>query len=100
MRPCFQWLAAAVAFALISSSIAAQAPASFSPLDMRVPVSPRDGRVLEELPAARLEAGRASIALPDPGRGSGLYVKLFFKEADAAREVRLLPAAREELWLA
>lgn len=65
-----------------------------------VPVSPRDGRVLEELPGARLEAGRAAIELPDPGRGAGLYVKLFFKEADAAREVRLLPAAREELWLA
>jgi hypothetical protein len=65
-----------------------------------VPVSPRDGRVLEELPGARLEAGRASIALPAAGRGAGLYVKLFFKEADAAREVRLLPAAREELWLA
>jgi hypothetical protein len=64
-----------------------------------VPVSPRDGQILEELPGARLEGGRSSIALPERPRGSGIYVKLFFKDAEAAREVRLLPAARDELWL-
>ncbi|HEU4689575.1 MAG TPA: M23 family metallopeptidase [Vicinamibacterales bacterium] len=41
MRPRFLWPAAAAALTVISSSIAAQAPATFSPLDVRVPVSPR-----------------------------------------------------------
>lgn len=41
MRPRFLWPAATAALAVISSSIAAQAPATFSPLDVRVSVSPR-----------------------------------------------------------
>jgi tetratricopeptide (TPR) repeat protein len=64
-----------------------------------VPVSPQDGQVLEEVPGARFERGQAAIALPAPRRGGGVYVKLFFRDAQAAREVRLLPARREELWL-
>lgn len=64
-----------------------------------VPISPQDGQVLAEVEDTRLDRGRATISLPTPQRGGGVYVKLFFRDAGAAREVRLLPAAREDLWL-
>lgn len=65
-----------------------------------VPLSPRDGEVLLEVPGLKLEQGRALLPLPAhswPGRP---YVKLFFKDAAAAREIRLLPAEKDRLQIA
>jgi tetratricopeptide (TPR) repeat protein len=65
-----------------------------------VPLSPRDGEVLLEVPGLQIERGRALLPLPAhcwPGRP---YVKLFFKDAAAAREIRLLPAEKERLQIA
>lgn len=62
-----------------------------------VPLSPRDGEVLLEVPGLTLNRGRALLPLPAhcwPGRP---YVKLFFKDAAAAREIRLLPAEKARL---
>lgn len=63
----------------------------------RVPLSPRDGEVLAEVPALHLEGGRGRIPLPARARRGRPYVKLFFKDAAKAREIRLLPAAQERL---
>lgn len=64
-----------------------------------VPIDPRDGRTLAELPAVRLEAGRAAIPVPPASCGSGEYVRLFFRDPADAREIRLLPAEKEQLRL-
>lgn len=65
----------------------------------RVPISPRDGRVLLQVAAARLEKGLASIGMPPAEWNSGCYIKVFFPEAAAGEGLRLLPAAKEELFL-
>ncbi len=62
-----------------------------------VPISPRDGEVLLEVPSLHFDRGKALLPLPArswPGRP---YVKLFFKDATSAREIRLLPAEKELL---
>lgn len=64
-----------------------------------VPIDPRDGQTLADLAGVRLEAGRASIPVPPQFCGSGQYVRLFFRDAAAAREIRLLPAEKEQLRL-
>lgn len=62
-----------------------------------VPLSPRDGEVLAEVPALHLEGGRGRIPLPARARRGRPYVKLFFKDAAKAQEIRLLPAAQDRL---
>ncbi len=74
----------------------------------QVPLSPRDGEVMVEVPSLSFGAGVAgassvagnSVArIPIPPRywPGDPYVKLFFKDAAQAREIRLLPAAKERL---
>jgi hypothetical protein len=65
-----------------------------------VPVSPRDGEVLLEVPSLRFDRGKALLPLPAQSWLGRPYVKLFFKDAAAAREIRLLPAAKERLQIA
>jgi tetratricopeptide (TPR) repeat protein len=64
-----------------------------------VPLSPRDGESLGEAPATRLDKGRARLPVPEHCWHHRLYVKLFFQDAAAAREIRLLPAEKELLLL-
>ncbi|HET7232065.1 MAG TPA: zinc ribbon domain-containing protein [Longimicrobium sp.] len=64
-----------------------------------VPIDPGDGETLATLPGLRLEAGRATIPVPPRFHGTGQYVKLFFIDPTAAREIRLLPAEKEQLRL-
>lgn len=64
-----------------------------------VPIDPRDGQTLADIPAARLESGRATIPVPAQFCGSGQYVRLFFRDPADAREIRLLPAEKEQLRL-
>lgn len=63
----------------------------------QVPLSPRDGELLAEVPEVRFESGRATIPIPEKHWRGQSYVKLFFKNAAKAREVRLLPAEKERL---
>jgi tetratricopeptide (TPR) repeat protein len=63
----------------------------------QVPLSPRDGELLTEVPEVRFENGRAAIPIPEKHWRGQSYVKLFFKDAAKAREVRLLPAEKERL---
>jgi tetratricopeptide (TPR) repeat protein len=65
-----------------------------------VPLSPRDGEILAEVPPVRLEKGHARLPIPERHWSARPYVKLFFKDAEAAREIRLLPAEKERLRLA
>jgi hypothetical protein len=62
-----------------------------------VPLSPADGEVLAELPELLLESGRALLPIPARRPDAPTYVRLFFKDPTAARRIRLLPAARENL---
>jgi tetratricopeptide (TPR) repeat protein len=62
-----------------------------------VPLSPQDGAVLSEVPAIRLEKGRARLPIPEGHWADRLYVRLFFQDAETAREIRLLPAEKERL---
>ena len=64
-----------------------------------VPISPRDGVLLAEVPGVRFEQGRATIPIPQQHWRDRSYVKMFFKDAARAREVRLLPAEKEKLRL-
>jgi hypothetical protein len=64
-----------------------------------VPIDPRDGQTVADLSGVRLEAGRASIPVPPQFQGSGQYVRLFFRDPADAREIRLLPAEKEQLRL-
>jgi len=64
-----------------------------------VPVSPQDGHLLIEVTRVRLEEGHASIPLPASVPGRRPYLKLFFKDAAAAGQIRLLPAGQEDLRL-
>jgi hypothetical protein len=64
-----------------------------------VPLSPRDGEVLAQVPPVRIEKGRARLPIPERHWGLRPYVKLFFQDAEAAREIRLLPAEKERLFL-
>jgi hypothetical protein len=65
-----------------------------------VPISPRDGEVLLEVNSLRFERGKALLRLPAQSWPSRPYVKLFFQDAAAAREIRLLPAEKERLQIA
>jgi hypothetical protein len=65
-----------------------------------VPISPRDGEVLATVDNLRFEGGRALLPLPAQSWSSRPYVKLFFQDAAAAREIRLLPAEKERLQIA
>jgi hypothetical protein len=64
-----------------------------------VPIDPADGETVAEVPALRLEAGRAALPIPPRFCGSGQYVRLFFRDPADAREIRLLPAEKELLRL-
>jgi hypothetical protein len=63
-----------------------------------VPLSARDGQVLLELEGVELAGGKARIGLPATSVQEP-YLKLFFREPERAQQVRLLPAAREQLRL-
>jgi hypothetical protein len=65
-----------------------------------VPLSPEDGAVLAEAPSIRLVKGSARLPIPERHWADPLYVRLFFQDAEAAREIRLLPAAKESLRIA
>lgn len=65
-----------------------------------VPLSPKDGQVLAEIPAVRFEQGKATLPIPAIHWSSRPYVKLFFKSSEDAREIRLLPAEQERLRIA
>jgi hypothetical protein len=60
------------------------------------PIRPEDGRVIASLDRLDFVGGTARIALPVNGTG---FVKLFFKDAQHAREIRLRPAATDDLRL-
>ncbi len=62
-----------------------------------VPLSPKDGQVLAEIPGLRFTNGRATVPIPRQHWMNRLYVKMFFKDASHAQEVRLLPAERRLL---
>lgn len=64
-----------------------------------VPVSPRDGDVLAEVPEVRFDKGRARLPIPDRCWGGRPYIKLFFRDPETARQIRLLPAEKEMLRL-
>ncbi len=64
-----------------------------------VPIDPADGQTLTAVSALRLEGGRATLAIPPQFCGSGQYVRLFFRNPADAREIRLLPAEKEQLRL-
>ncbi|HEY0014852.1 MAG TPA: hypothetical protein VGC13_00985 [Longimicrobium sp.] len=64
-----------------------------------VPIDPGDGHTLTAVPGLRLQDGRATIAVPPQFCGTGQYVKLFFSDPAHAREIRLLPAEKEQLRL-
>ena len=61
------------------------------------PIRPDDGRVVASLDRLEFLEGAARITLP--ANGSTGFVKLFFKDGQHAREIRLLPAAKEHLRL-
>jgi hypothetical protein len=65
-----------------------------------VPLSPQDGEVLAALPPVRIEKGRARLPIPERHWHHRPYLKLFFQDAGAAREIRLLPAEKDRLLLA
>jgi hypothetical protein len=65
-----------------------------------VPLSPKDGEILAEVPSVRIERGCARLPIPERHWHHRPYVKLFFQNADAAREIRLLPAEKDRLLLA
>jgi hypothetical protein len=65
-----------------------------------VPISPRDGEVLLEVSSLRFERGKAHLQLPANSWSSRPFVKLFFKDAATAREIRLLPAEKNRLQIA
>lgn len=64
-----------------------------------VPIGPDDGQTLAAIPELQFEAGRATIPVPPQFHGTGHYVKLFFSNPADAREIRLLPAEKEQLRL-
>lgn len=64
-----------------------------------VPLSPRDGELLAEIPAVHLADGRASLPISERHWGRRCYVKLFFRDGADAKQVRLLPADKERLQL-
>jgi tetratricopeptide (TPR) repeat protein len=65
-----------------------------------VPLSPKDGEVLAEVPLMRIEKGRGRLPIPERHWHHRPYVKLFFQNPDAAREIRLLPEQKDRLLLA
>jgi hypothetical protein len=64
-----------------------------------VPLSPRDGEILAEVPPVRIEKGGARLSIPERHWHLRPYLKLFFQDPEAAREIRLLPAEKERLLL-
>jgi len=64
-----------------------------------VPISPQDGRRLARIDNLSLEDGRGRIPIPKPEWDSGAFVKLFFEDPADAQQLRLLPAAQEDLCL-
>jgi len=64
-----------------------------------VPMSPRDGELLEEIPAVHLAEGKATLPIPERHWGRHPYVKLFFRDGMDAKQIRLLPAEKERLRL-
>jgi hypothetical protein len=65
-----------------------------------VPLSPKDGQVLAEASAIRFEQGKATLPIPSSHWLGRPYVRLFFKNSEDAREIRLLPAEQERLRIA
>jgi len=59
------------------------------------PIRPEDGRTIASLDRLTFRDGVARIDLP--ANGTTGFVKLFFKDGRHAREIRLLPAANEQL---
>jgi len=59
------------------------------------PIRPEDGRTIASLERLTFQDGAARIDLPASGTAG--FVKLFFKNGRHAREIRLLPAAKEQL---
>jgi hypothetical protein len=64
-----------------------------------VPLSPTDGSLISEVASVQFSQGKARIPIPQQFRRANTYVKVFFKEAENAQKIRLLPASKEELWL-
>jgi len=61
------------------------------------PTRPENGRTIASLDRLTFQDGAARIDLP--ANGATGFVKLFFKDGRHAREIRLLPAAKEQLRL-
>ncbi len=64
-----------------------------------VPIGPTDGELLIEVSALSLHEGRGRIPIPSSYWGQPLYVRLFFRNAQHAQEVRLQPGPKEQLRL-
>lgn len=65
----------------------------------RQPLTPTDGALLAEVAELRFADGRARIDIPADGIAGATYVKLFFKDGQHAKEIRLQPAASERVRL-
>ncbi len=66
----------------------------------QVPLSSSDGELITSVPSVSFDGGSARIPIPSRSWPGAPYVKLFFRDAAQAREVRLLPAAKERLRVA
>ncbi len=67
--------------------------------DGRVPVSPDDGATAVDVPQLALTHGAGRVPVPKAYWGARSYAKAFFKDPEAAPELRLLPAGQESLRL-
>ncbi|MCB1034859.1 MAG: hypothetical protein KDD47_13600 [Acidobacteria bacterium] len=65
-----------------------------------VPISAKDGEVLGEPGELALTSGQGRITIPEHFLASRYFLKLFFLDPGAAREIRLLPAPKARLQVA
>lgn len=63
------------------------------------PVSPNDGVLIAEVGQMKFNDGTALIPIERKYWGSDLYLRLFFKDPESNKEIRLLPADKNNLKL-
>jgi putative transposon-encoded protein len=62
-----------------------------------VPITKDDGEMIKNMKKVSFNEGNAKISIPQRYWGQRGYVKLFFKNNDDGKHVRLMPAAEEKL---
>jgi tetratricopeptide (TPR) repeat protein len=84
---------------LLSGDVKSLPPIEVRAMKHKVPLSPKDGILIVEAENVGFTGRKGAIPIPENYWGTGMFVKLFFREPADATRVRLMPANEQRLKL-